>query len=291
MNCEKFVPNPSYTSTTTMEMYEFVGKLMGMSIRTKLLLPFEFPPLIWKALVGEVVKPVDLSAIDAVTCSFLTALRNCEEDGVTDHESFEAKYNQELDFTYTGSDGVQRPLRTPGLDRSLSTGSPRIVTFENRLEYCAAVERARIHEFDAQVARIADGLGKVVPMDALQLFSWQQLEVLVAGSPTFDIDLWKKNTSSTGVSSRNLAWFWKVIESLSSKDQSAFIRFAWGRSRLPNAKHFSTKMKLSDAGRATLPIAHTCFFSIELPNYESEEAMRRGILTVIEYGVGGILLS
>ena len=223
---------------------DFMGKLMGMSIRTKLLLPFEFPPLIWKALVGEVVKPVDLSAIDAVTCSFLTALRNCEEDGVTDHESFEAKYNQELDFTYTGSDGVQRPLRTPGLDRSLSTGSPRIVTFENRLEYCAAVERARIHEFDAQVARIADGLGKVVPMDALQLFSWQQLEVLVAGSSTFDIDLWKKNTSSTGVSSRNLAWFWKVIESLSSKDQSAFIRFAWGRSRLPNAKHFSTKMKL-----------------------------------------------
>jgi hypothetical protein len=284
INMEKYIPNPRHTSPLALQMYEFIGKLMGMSLRTKLLLPFDFPPIIWKGLVGEPLQKDDLWAIDAVTCSFLETLRNCADDDVTDQESFAVKYNDSnLRFSYTGSDGIERDLERGG--------STRIVTFENRLEYCSQVEKARLTEFDVPVARMASGLGQVVPMEALQLFSWQQLEVLIAGSPTFDIELWKKHTSASGISARNLGYFWKVIESLSPRDQAGFIRFAWGRSRLPSAKFFTTKMKLTSAGRARLPVAHTCFFSIELPDYESEEEMRHGILTAIHYGVGGILIS
>ena len=40
-----------------------------------------------------------------------------------------------------------------------------------------------------------------------------------------------------------------------------------------------------------LPIAHTCFFSIEMPEYKTEEEMRRAILICCHYGVGGVLVS
>ena len=283
MNKDKYVPHPGHTGPLALKMMNFVGRLMGMSLRSKMLLPFDFPPLIWKRLLDVDVSFEDLAGLDAVTSSFLTTLRSCEEDCVADAESFNAKYGTTLTFKYTGADGVERELER-------GSGS-RLVTWENRLDFCHAVERRRLEEFDEQVRHMAVGLGEVVPMEALRLFSWQQLEVLVAGVPTFNIPLWKKNTRPSGISKERLDWFWTVIESLSPRDQAGFVRFAWGRSRLPTTKDFSCKMKLSSAGRAALPIAHTCFFSIELPDYETYEKMRHGILTVIHYGVGGILIS
>ena len=142
-----------------------------------------------------------------------------------------------------------------------------------------------------KIAAIQQGLGEVVPLNVLQLFTWQQLELLVSGSPIFDIELWKQRTDSSGVPNKTLALFWKVMESLQPKDQAGFVRFAWGRSRLPIASEFTTKMRLTSAGSARLPVAHTCFFSVELPDYSTEEDMRKGLLTAIHFGVGGVLMG
>jgi hypothetical protein len=38
-------------------------------------------------------------------------------------------------------------------------------------------------------------------------------------------------------------------------------------------------------------VLQTCFFSIELPSYSTDERMRQALLTAIHYGVGGILNS
>jgi hypothetical protein len=101
--------------------------------------------------------------------------------------------------------------------------------------------------------------------------------------------LWKRNTDASGVSSATVALFWRVMGTLTQKELSGFVRFAWGRSRLPPAKEFTTKMRLTSGGSAVLPVSHTCFFSVELPEYTTEEKMRHGLLTAIHYGVGGIL--
>lgn len=283
MNMDKYVPNPRHTSTLALQMYEFLGKMMGMSLRVKLYLPFEFPPIVWKLLVGEAPTFEDLMAIDSITCKFLDAVRNCELDDIVDQDLFSLKYGDKLRFVYTGSDGVERELVKGG--KSIS------VTFDNRIEYCNMVIEARLSEFNKQVAAISRGMGEVVPLRALQLFSWSQLEMLVSGSPVFDIALWKRNTEASGVSKETLALFWKVIESMTPKEQAGFVRFAWGRSRLPTAEHFSTKMKLTNAGSASLPLAHTCFFSVEMPSYTTEAAMRHGLMTAIHFGAGGILMS
>ena len=44
-----------------------------------------------------------------------------------------------------------------------------------------------------------------------------------------------------------------------------------------------------NTGEDSLPASHTCFFSIELPPYKTEAAMRKGLLTAIHYGMVGIL--
>ena len=51
----------------------------------------------------------------------------------------------------------------------------------------------------------------------------------------------------------------------------------------------SKQISRRNTGEDSLPASHTCFFSIELPPYKTEAAMRKGLLTAIHYGMVGIL--
>ena len=44
---DTFIPNPTMTSPQALGMFEFIGKLMGISIRHKMYLPFRFPSMVW----------------------------------------------------------------------------------------------------------------------------------------------------------------------------------------------------------------------------------------------------
>lgn len=50
LNMDKFVPNPKHFSSSgasrVLPMFEFIGRLMGCSLRQKLCLPFDFPSLV-----------------------------------------------------------------------------------------------------------------------------------------------------------------------------------------------------------------------------------------------------
>lgn len=78
-------------------------------------------------------------------------------------------------------------------------------------------------------------------------------------------------------------------------------RFTWGRSKLPrgrwptNAKGTQVRFKIvprHNVDATALPLAHTCFFLIELPMYPSKEIMRARLVTAITYGAGeGFLMA
>lgn len=73
-----------------------------------------------------------------------------------------------------------------------------------------------------------------------------------------------------------------------------FIQFSWGRSRLPAAGRWrdERRFKLSKMVRQgitfnTLPVAHTCFFQIELPDtYRSDQEMHDRLITAMEGSIG-----
>lgn len=53
--------------------------------------------------------------------------------------------------------------------------------------------------------------------------------------------------------------------------------------------YFYPQISRRNTGEESLPASHTCFFSIELPPYKTEAAMRKGLLTAIHFGMVGIL--
>jgi hypothetical protein len=86
----------------------------------------------------------------------------------------------------------------------------------------------------------------------------------------------------SGVSENDthVGYFWEALSQFTSKERSLFLRFVWGRSRLPASKtKFSQMFKIEDfqlkslPADSYLPVAHTCFFSIELPQYSSLKVM------------------
>lgn len=57
----------------------------------------------------------------------------------------------------------------------------------------------RLHEFDAQVAAVREGLSKVVPVPLLALFSGAELETMVCGSPDIPLNLLKSVATYKGI--------------------------------------------------------------------------------------------
>lgn len=61
------VPDPSLNSPEKLSQFEFVGKLIGISIRTKNTLDLTFPSVIWKPLTGQRIERSDLEVIHNIS--------------------------------------------------------------------------------------------------------------------------------------------------------------------------------------------------------------------------------
>jgi hypothetical protein len=275
MNREKWVLNPSACSRTEMEMLAFVGKLMGIAIRSKEYLALNIPSIIWKLIAGDTPTIEDLEAVDV---SIVNSLKKVVDAEGTDAENFSYVYC--LTFATMSSDLREVEL-IPG-------GSEKEVKFENRAEFRDRVIQYRLHEFDRQAAAVRSGLATIVPIDLLSLFTWDQLEEMVCGKAEIDVELLKSVTeySSCAPSDAHVEFFWQVMDEFTNEERSALIRFAWGRSRLPlTAAGFSQRFKIQNLEKhpadGHLPEAHTCFFSIDLPRYSTLEITREKLRYVI----------
>lgn len=278
---EKWVLNPGAITTTTLHMYEFLGKLMGVVLRSKQYLSLNIAAMIWKRLVGEQLQIEDLVAVDSMIVNSMHKMRTIDTLGVTE-EMFEDIVLET--FTTLSSDNRVVVLKP--------SGQSVAVTFANRCEYADLVESYRLHEFDLQVAALYRGISTVVPAKLLSCFTGPELELMVCGSPEIDVDLLERCTeySSCSASDAHIVWFWQVLRKFSHDERSAFLRFVWGRSRLPaNEKEFPQRFKLqsfskAQVGRSSdgyLPISHTCFFSVEVPIYSNEQVLHDKLLYAI----------
>jgi len=206
INREKWVPNPSATSALHLELFAFLGKLMGYAIRSQNYLDLNFPSILWKQLVQQPITRDDLEGIDLSLIQTLSSIRNIEEIDVTE-DLFEDVFDG--NFSTVGLDGRVVELLPQGLLKR--------VTLSNRTEYVELVEKYRLHEFSQQANAIRSGLAQVVPATLLTLFSWDELEVFVCGNPEVDLALLKSCTdySRCSINDKHIRNFWTVLESFS----------------------------------------------------------------------------
>jgi hypothetical protein len=108
---------------------------------------------------------------------------------------------------------------------------------------------------------------------------------MICGTPDIDIELLKQHTIYEGYTStsRTVIYFWNVLKTFTPHERTLFLKFVWGRSRLPVTEEaFSNPMKIQKLDRSNpdsvLPLSHTCFFSIEIPAYTSKQILKEKLL-------------
>jgi len=266
LNREKWIPNPDATSTLDMEMFSFLGKLMGIAIRSKEYLSLNFPSLVWKKLINETLTVDDLEAIDITKAKCIKMMRDIDE------RNFAFAF-EDMPFITQSASG-----RTGEL---VPNGTNKIVSYENRSEFCDLLFQYHLSEFDSQINAIKSGLGEIIPLHLLSLFSHDEVETMVCGKPIIDLAILKECTEYSGCleNDEHIKLFWQAMEEFTQEERSSFIRFTWGRSRLPlNKSDFQQKLKIQSFHKSPpdyyLPVSHTCFFSIELPKYSTLEIMK-----------------
>lgn len=275
-NRDCFVVDASSTAPRVMAMFRFLGKLMGVAIRTKNPFNIDLAPIVWKHLVGERPDVTDIEAIDEAFAHGNKMIR--EWPRADDFDS--------LDLTWTAlsSAGKEVPLKPGGADLA--------VTFEERIAYVDAVERFRIEEGLSQMMEIRRGIAQIVPADMLGLLSWRELERKVCGSPEVDINMLRRFTKYSGwePNSPCMQYLWRALESFTQEQRRAYLRFVTGRSRVPPPEEFeNSRIEIQRFGHgggnidSYLPVSHTCFNSVEVPAYTSYEILRNKFLYAIQH--------
>jgi len=132
-------------------------------------------------------------------------------------------------------------------------------------------------------------MSAVVPSDYLNLFSWKQVEILVCGAANIDIEILKVNTDYEGCSATDahILLFWEALTEMIPKERTLFLKFVWGRSKLPSGRDWRhmkiTRYNPPGVVNNYLPVSHTCFFTIDLPAYTNKETMKNKLLYAVTH--------
>lgn len=74
-NRDTFIPNPASNNPTHLEMFKFLGCLLGFAIRTFAPLPLHFPPIFWKQVINEKPTHYDLKGFDTFSWQVIEDLK------------------------------------------------------------------------------------------------------------------------------------------------------------------------------------------------------------------------
>lgn len=201
---DMFLPAPSRHAEEHLSLFRLLGQLLGVALRSGVLVALDLPALFWKPFVGEPLTLHDLEAVDEATAFLIKQLRACASAG-----EFDALFGDGAQPLYFGaqlSDGTAVEL-LPG-------GAALRVTFDSRLRFAALLEWTRLRESELQIRAVRAGFREVVPVEVLALFTGDELSQRLCGRASVDLALLRKHTEYGGDYSADspvIRSFWEVL--------------------------------------------------------------------------------
>lgn len=122
----------------------------------------------------------------------------------------------------------------------------------------------------------------------MKMVSWHDLELKIVGNEEIDFHRLKEMTQYKNCTASHevVKRFWRVLQSFDNEDRKKYLRFVWGRMRLPPREETDIEqhtVQLDESKKKTdLPFGRTCYFRIELPPYQTDEMMKMRLLYALE---------
>ncbi|RWS26545.1 putative E3 ubiquitin-protein ligase HECTD2-like protein [Leptotrombidium deliense] len=303
--------------------YNLIGVLMGLAVYNCIILDLHFPTACYKKILSPPVVPQNVDMDDVGVCNFsIDHLADVMPDvaiGLRELLAYEG--NVEDDFCMNFEVSVEEfgEIKT----HVLKPGGENIaVTNANRGEYVELyinliLNQAIYQPFkafylgfhsvcasNALIVRINKNC-KLILHSSTQMLRPEEVETLVCGSPTIDMEALKKATAYEGFrEDEPIIWyfvnddvnfnktflsdFWEILKSFSPELQKQFLRFATGSDRVPVGGMSEMTFKISAFNRNTemLPISHTCFNQLVMPRYKDRDTLREKLVIAISNAEG-----
>jgi len=123
---------------------------------------------------------------------------------------------------------------------------------------------------------------------------------MLAGEAEIDVSDWRRHTLTAGGlrrSSKVFRWFWRAVRSFDTSEREKLLQFGTGTRRPPvggfaqlqgfNGGVHKFTLCQSNEPRDSLPRAHACICTVDLPEYSSYETMRRAVHIALTMGSVG----
>ena len=200
--------------------FRFLGRVMGKAMFDGHLVKGHMVRHVYKHILGWPITFEDLELADEEYYNSLKSL--LQVDNVED---------MCLDFTFTEDAlGMNRVVEL------IPDGANVNVTNDNLPEFLEA--NLKYHMMDRvkpQLTELLLGFFDVIPEPLLTIFDFQELELLMCGLPTIDIDDWMKFTKYQGYfekdkeKSNTCSWFWEIVrDELDQETRARLLQFVTG---------------------------------------------------------------
>jgi len=253
--------------------FELIGILLGVAIYNGVILDVRFPHVVYKKLMRQSLGLADLKV------AFPDFGRTMQQ--LLDYEgSVEDTFGLCMQVCYEEFGERRSHDLVPGGGEVSVTGANRAQYVELYTQYLLA------DSIERQFNAFMRGFQSVCGGDCLQLFRWEELELLICGSPVLDFEALERVAQYDDGYSRDhptIVHLWRTIHELPLEFRKKFLFFSTGSDRVPIKGLGNLNFVISRNGtdEERLPSAHTCFNHLLLPEYKTKEKLRQQLLKAI----------
>ena len=145
----------------------------------------------------------------------------------------------------------------------VTDGKNILVTEQNKQSYVKFLCQEKMTGLiRSQLCAFLEGFYSLIPKQLIGIFNENELELLISGMPTIDVDNLKLTSVYNGfnVNSLQVQWLWQALHSFDQTLRAKFLQFVTGTSKVPLGG-FSSDWRLTitcdDRSTDRLPCAHT----------------------------------
>jgi E3 ubiquitin-protein ligase HUWE1 len=263
----KIVPNQ-------LKFIELSGIILAKAIQEECIVDVNFTKSFLKNLLHREIRLDDLDDIDAQLTKNLRWILQNNVEGL------------DLPFTHETEIFGQNVI-----GELIPGGSDIVLTESNKKDFVKKVcEKVMRNEIEEEIKAFIRGFNLIFPLDWLELFSPSELSLLIGGIPEINADELKEYAKLEGLSkdSELVKWLFEIIGEFSQKELAALVFFMSGSIKLPYGGFKEKPLRFNRSSYSTtqLPLAHTCSYAMDVPEYKSKEEMKQKILLAIFEGQG-----
>ncbi|BGP12487.1 Putative E3 ubiquitin-protein ligase [Rhodosporidiobolus nylandii] len=257
-----------------------VGVVIGLALYNQATLDVPLPLATYKRLLSEPTTLADLAQLHPSLARGLQQLLD-----FPDADSVEETFCRSFVGEYEAWGEVVGIELVEG-------GKEIAVTGENRQEYVRLLTKFYLDtSISTQFDAFAEGFHEVCAGNALSLFKAEELELVVRGSEEpLEVEQLRLATVYEGFAAgdETVEVFWTVFGSLSATRQRSLLYFITASDRIPATGTSALQLKLQCLGPDSdrLPQSHTCFNTLSLYRYSTQEKMERMLMRAMEESEG-----